>query len=71
MTFKVSDFCFGGLDLNYRRRELGLPNCAVEKDDCIVHQGKHNRSKKRESIEADVLKRKQLYVVVLVHIVVS
>ena len=70
ITFKVSDFCFVGLDLNHRTRELGFPSCAVEKDDCVVSQGKQIRSKNMESIKADVLKRKQPYVAFSVGIVV-
>ena len=44
-TFKKTDFCLGGLDLQYRTPEMDYPSREIEKDNFRVSQGTQIRTK--------------------------
>ena len=62
---------FGGLDLQYRAPEIGLPSCEIKKDNFIDSKGKQIRTEKKESCESKVLKQKQHCVAVAVAVMIS
>ena len=66
----MRNFFISGPDLTNSTTD-GFPNGAVERDNCIVSQGKRIHTKNVESIEVYVLKQKQLCVVVAASVVVS
>ena len=70
-TFKKNEFYFGGLDLQYRTPEIGLPSCEIEKDHFKDSQGKRIQAENKESFESKVLKQKQYCLAVAVAVVLS
>ena len=46
--------------------EIGFPSCEIEKDNFRDSQGKHIRTKNKESFESKVFKQKQHCVAVAV-----
>ena len=58
--FKTTDFCSGGLDLQYRTPEMDYPSREIEKDNFGVSQGTPIRARNKEAFEFKVLKKNNI-----------
>ena len=56
---KQTEFCFGGLYLQHRTPEIGLPSCEIKKDNFRDSEGMQIRTENKESFASKVLKQKE------------